>query len=103
MALKVARANITLNGVKDKVMISPTRLHKIAGTFSIVVANLTAETILELSDDLRRKVRPNGFLILSGILKSKADSVYAWFARNGFKLLLSKNEKEWTSLLFRRK
>ena len=103
VALKVARTNITLNAVKDQVAVSATRLHKIPGTYSIVVANLTAETILELSDGLRRKVRPNGFLIVSGILRSKADTIFVWFVRNGFRLLLSKNEKEWTTLLFRRK
>jgi ribosomal protein L11 methyltransferase len=103
VALKVARTNVALNHVRDNVMVSATRLSKISGEFSIVVANLTAETIHDLSHDLKRSVAPNGFLILSGILKSKADSVFLWFARNGFKLVLSKNEKEWTTLLFRRK
>jgi ribosomal protein L11 methylase PrmA len=67
-----------------------------------VVANLTAETILELGDGLAKNVGPGGFLILAGILHNKSRGVMQYFASAGFAVIRRKREKEWVALLLRR-
>ena len=102
VALKVARKNLLANGAARDVRLSGAGLNQIRRSFSLVVANLTAETIFDLADGLAHKVAPRGFLILSGILHQKVRGVIGRFAGSGFKVLRRKREKEWVTLLCRR-
>jgi ribosomal protein L11 methyltransferase len=102
VAVKVAQKNLLANAVR-KVRLSGAGLSQIRRSFAIVVANLTAETILELADGLAKKVAPGGFLILSGVLHGKARGVMYYFAERGFKVLRRRRQKEWVALLLRRK
>jgi ribosomal protein L11 methyltransferase len=101
-AVKVARKNVRRNGVQNKIRLQTTNLNPISYFFSIVVANLTAETILDFAHALETKVAPRGFLILSGILTSKANVIIHRFKSAGFKVAGRKREKEWATLLLRR-
>jgi ribosomal protein L11 methyltransferase len=103
VALQVARENVRINGVEKKVYLSGTAVDRIRKSFPIVVANITAETIVELAPALTQRVAQSGFLILSGILNSKVEGVIERIAVGGFQLLARKREKQWTSLLLRRK
>jgi ribosomal protein L11 methylase PrmA len=67
-----------------------------------VVANLTAETIIDSARALESKVTAKGFLILSGILNPKAGQVINQFTAD-FKVMRRKREKEWVTLLLRRR
>jgi ribosomal protein L11 methyltransferase len=69
----------------------------------VVVANLTFETILALDEALHARVEPNGYLILSGILRPKSEQLVRYFTSNGFRLIKLKGEKEWATLLLKRK
>jgi ribosomal protein L11 methyltransferase len=102
VALKVARENLRLNGVHKQVRLVGSKLNQIKTKFPVVVANITAETILELVSALRNKVAPGGFLILSGILNPRANDVVRRFTLAGFCVAACKREKEWATLLLRR-
>jgi ribosomal protein L11 methyltransferase len=103
VALKVARENICSNRVQEQIVLSRSNLVQLRNSFPLVVANLTAETILELAGDLEKRVAPYGYLILSGILKPRATDVYRYFCSNGFRLIDRKAEKEWVTFLLRRR
>ncbi|SMG65835.1 ribosomal protein L11 methyltransferase [methanotrophic bacterial endosymbiont of Bathymodiolus sp.] len=45
----------------------------------LVLANILAKPLIELSDNITNLVRPTGQLVLSGILKEQADSVSACY------------------------
>jgi ribosomal protein L11 methyltransferase len=102
VALKVARENLRCNHVQEKIYLAEAKLSRIRKSFSVVVANLTAETILDLAGALKTKVAPKGFLILSGILNPKSGQVINQFAAQ-FKVISRKREKEWVTLLLRRR
>jgi ribosomal protein L11 methyltransferase len=102
VAVKLARKNVRRNGVQDKVRLQAMGLNRIGNSFPIVVANLTAETILDLAAILETKVAARGFLILSGILTPKANDIIQRFKSTGFKVARRKHEKEWATLLLRR-
>ena len=102
VALKVARENLRCNDVQKNIHLSRTSVSRIRKSFSLVVANLTAETIVDLAAALEKRVAPKGFLILSGILHPKAQKVVHSFAA-AFKVVKRKREKEWVTLLLRRR
>ena len=102
VALKVARENLIVNHAAEKVHLTAKNLSTIRKTFSLVVANLTAESILELAEGLERKVARKGFLILSGILQKKVSAVTRRFAPR-FRTVKRKRAREWAILLLQRK
>jgi len=103
VALAVARTNIRRNRVDRAVTLSHSPVEKIRGYFSIVVANLTAETILDLGRHLQKRVRPGGYMILSGILNPKVQQIIRIFASCRLMLVRQKSDKEWSTLLLAKK
>ncbi len=103
IALEVAAENLRYNRVEKQVHLSARSISEEQRSFPITVANLTAETILEIAEPLARTVAPNGALILSGILKTKAARVVKYFRDCGFRLEKRTADKEWVTLLLRRK
>ena len=68
-----------------------------------MVANLTAETIIDLAALLQESVSAGGYLILSGILKPKSVELLRRFSPHPFKLARQTTHKEWVTLLLKRK
>jgi ribosomal protein L11 methyltransferase len=101
VALTVARENLLANGVSERIHLSRTQLGGIKKTFSVVVANLTVETILELAGLLEKKVARNGYLILSGILHQKSSAIGRCFGAK-FRTVRRKRSREWMTLLLQR-
>jgi ribosomal protein L11 methyltransferase len=102
VALRVARENFAINHVADHVHLSGVDLKAFKNKFTLVVANLTAETILELGQSFESKVASHGWLILSGIMAPKADAILRRF-RGGFRLVRQKRGREWATLLWQKK
>lgn len=73
VAVDATQANAAANGVV--VAASATALSALSGTWDVVVANISAGGLLELSADLRRVCA--GTLVVSGILAERWDEVRA--------------------------
>lgn len=102
-AVSAARENCTRNGLTPIMETSLTPLSDIAGTFSVVIANIVHDVLLELAPDLERLTGDSGRLILSGILQGdQAASITACFTARNFSLQHQENKKEWCGLLFQR-
>jgi ribosomal protein L11 methylase PrmA len=56
-----------------------------------------------LGESLSKRVAVSGYLILSGVLRPKSEQLARYFASNGFRLVKLKEEKEWATLLLKRK
>jgi ribosomal protein L11 methyltransferase len=102
VALEVARENLHINHVADHVHLSGIDIKALKKKFPVVVANLTAETIVELGQSLESKVASHGWLILSGIMAPKADAVVRRF-RGAFRLVRQQRGREWATLLWQKK
>lgn len=103
IALQAARANVRLNRAQQKVKLSHVALNRVRGSFEVIVANLTTETIIGLARALRKRASCHGYLILSGILKPKAGEVLRRFAAPSFELVRARSHREWTTLLLKKK
>ena len=102
-ALKVARGNVRVNGVERRIRLANWKLDQVYGSFAVVVANLTAETIVDLAAPLEERVAGDGYLVLSGILQPKARQVLSRFCPSRFLPVRQSREKEWVTLLLQKK
>ena len=97
VALKVARENVRHNRVD--VTISAMPVERLSGRFDIVVSNIVSGELKRLAPVLERKVRPGGFIVLSGILREEAGSVVAAYAATGLKFLKKYTGGEWAAVV----
>jgi len=101
-AVRVARENCILNGVEERVTITTTPITELSGFFDIVLANILAEDLIRMAPYLIARLKPNGFLILSGILIEKEQMVIDGYANKAISLTEVAREGEWSCLIFRR-
>jgi len=98
-ALKVARKNARLNGVS--ITISGKPLEKVGGQFAIVVANIIAEELVRISEELVKRMTPDGLLILSGIVRERLAEVVERYKLLGLKRHRTLRQGEWVCLVLR--
>jgi ribosomal protein L11 methyltransferase len=101
-ALEVARENIAINRVSDSVELLEARPEGEGDEFDVIVANLTAEAIVGLIDDLATRLSSNGLMILSGVLNEFAEDVERSLVRAGFKVTEISASGEWCALIAQR-
>jgi ribosomal protein L11 methyltransferase len=99
-AIRVTQDNLELNKVEQVVEASTTDLGDLQEEYGIVVANILAEELVRLSDQLKVRIAPAGWLILSGILTEKADFVCGAFS--DLTLVEHTRDAEWSCLTFRK-
>lgn len=103
VAVETAKHNAKLNGVENRALITlDNLLDKNDGVGDIVVANITADVLAVLVDDLKNHVKKGGKVILSGILREKAENLMALYQKNGYKTLKSIAKGEWVAFLTER-
>lgn len=73
-------------------------IHKTKSKYDIIVANLTAEVLRTVKDELCVRLNNKSYLILSGILNKYEDDIKEDFA--SLKLVDSLKMHEWTSLVY---
>lgn len=100
VALKVARKNANLN--RTKLSLSAKDLSGVAGKYDLVAANILAGELKKLSNALYNKIKPGGFLILSGILDTEQTAIESAFTPIGLEKAFLLTEKEWVAFAFRK-
>jgi ribosomal protein L11 methyltransferase len=79
-AVEATCDNARRNAVSDRIVVDTAPLTAIESDHDLVVANILAPTLVELSGDLRRLTAPSGRLVISGILADRHDHVLAALA-----------------------
>jgi ribosomal protein L11 methyltransferase len=75
-SVEVSLANATANGVGDRLEVSNAPLVACpSADFDLILANILAPALIELSGDLKRCLKPGGHLVISGILATNYDHV----------------------------
>lgn len=100
MAVSVARANLLHNAIPpDRFQVLCGHLiEPIAGCYDIVVANILADVIVALLDQVKAVLNPGGVFICSGILGHQQDAVAHKMAACGFRMQERLTREEWVAL-----
>ena len=99
VAVEVARENVRLHGLSDKLTVKEGDLIKGLGIQAdIVVANLMADLVMMLSKDVAAHLKGKSVYISSGILLEKRKQVEAAIEECGFKVLEVLEEGEWCAI-----
>lgn len=100
IAVKAAKENARLNGVEEKTFVeNADLLNKNSGKGDIVLANITADVLISLSESLTANIRDDAKIILSGIIKSRRNDVIKAYESRGYNIVKFIEEGEWNALL----
>lgn len=96
--IPVAVENTEINEIKAKYEYYEGSAADIKGTYDIVTANILAEIIIEIMDELKSLLKPEGVMILSGIIERKATDVENAIAKAGLKSREVLKENGWVAI-----
>ncbi|MBR4622221.1 MAG: 50S ribosomal protein L11 methyltransferase [Ruminococcus sp.] len=74
---------------------------KIGSGYDLVCANIVADVLIAMSPKFRSFVRPEGLLVISGIINSRKDEVLDVISAEGFELLEIKESEDWVAACFK--
>jgi ribosomal protein L11 methyltransferase len=98
-AVEVALENAAINGVAEEIEIEVNKLSSYQGqVFDLVLANLTADVIIPLSPEFPQVLKPQGALIVSGILREQTDDVRAALESHDLSVIEMKPDGEWMTM-----
>lgn len=97
LAVKTALANAKENGFEPPVFnaVNGNLSDKVEGKFSVVVANIVADIIMEFNTQVGQFLENDGVYITGGIIDARKDEVLYSFAQNGFTVIEQFEEKGW--------
>jgi len=98
-----AKDNIALNHVEHLVSASTTPMQEINGSFSLILANLYGEVLVQLADHVTRVAAPGATAIVSGITELVWDQVHeAYCDQRGWRLVRETTDSGWVCAVFER-
>lgn len=95
-ACENALENFQLNGMEDIKLLN--NLKDVSEKFDVLVANILTPTHLHLKQEMLARLKPGGFLILSGITQDENTQIETAFS--SLKLSKKYQEKEWVCFSF---
>lgn len=104
VAVRVAKENIEINGEAGKIKAFQAVLSDLkAGDekFDIIVANIIANVIIDLSSLIPYYLKKNSLFITSGIIKERKQDVIDACLKNGMSLIDDLEMGEWVAMVFR--
>ncbi|MBN1225045.1 MAG: 50S ribosomal protein L11 methyltransferase [Candidatus Aminicenantes bacterium] len=102
-AIQTTISNIKLNSLDNRVRIIQGELKDVKGVrFDLIMANLYGDVLLEIVQDIPLFLKPNGFLLLSGIHYEYHYEIKTAFLEMGLRLLRNRMLEEYCTFLFRK-
>ena len=106
-AVKIAKENAEKNNIDENKytaycgnIISDTELvNKIGGGFDIILANIVADVLIGMSSLFKTFLKPQGKLVMSGIISERKDEVIDAVEKCGFKVQELKEKDQWVAVL----
>lgn len=100
-AAEASAYNAELNKVSDKCKIILGDLNTDSCKADLVIANITADVLLRLRDQMNELLKPDGAVIISGIINSRGGEIESAY-RKLFRIESKLCRGEWQAMLLRR-
>lgn len=92
--------HVQLNKLENRIQVEcGDGLKQVSRRVHVVVADILAEILIPLIDDLPRILAPGGIFIASGIIKEKENDVVEHLKNIGFTCLDRKHEDDWIAIV----
>lgn len=102
LAVKVSKENVELNGFSDTVDVRYGDLTEVIDEKAdVIVANIIADIIAKLSENIADFMKKDGYFISSGIINDKKDFVISKLIDNNFEIVEERNDGEWNCIVCR--
>ncbi|MCX7567563.1 50S ribosomal protein L11 methyltransferase [Sulfitobacter sp. F26169L] len=107
VAVDVARANVTANGLEGRVNCVEAAGFDhpslaAAAPFDLVFANILKGPLIALAPDMAAAMSEGAYAILSGVLNEQADEVISVYAKFGINLHHRESIGDWTTIVLRK-
>lgn len=101
--VRTAIENARINGMDGRFTgIHGNLTDKVSGTFDVVAANIVADVIILLTNDIRQFLKPGAVYLISGIIDTREQDVLAAIEKD-FEILQRREEKGWVAMALRAK
>lgn len=102
--LKIVEENLVQNNVQDIVSVAQSDLmQNIQGKAQLVIANIIADIIIRLFEQLDEHLEQGGTLLTSGIIEDRIEDVLAAAESHGYAVAERLESKGWACITFKRK
>lgn len=99
VAVESAKENVGFNGLDNIEILYGNLVEVIEGKADIVVANIIAEVICILTEDVKRVLKEDGYFITSGIIHDRVDMVTNKLQETGFEVVEINKDGEWNCIV----
>lgn len=102
--LKIVEENLEQNNVQDIISVAQSDLmQNVHGKAELVIANIIADIIIRLFDQLDEHLEQGGTLLTSGIIEDRIKDVLAAAEKHGYGVVERLENKGWACITFKRK
>lgn len=102
--LKIVEENLEQNNVEDIISVAQSDLmQNVHGKAELVIANIIADIIIRLFDQLDEHLEQGGTLLTSGIIEDRIEDVLAAAEKHGYGVVERLENKGWACITFKRK
>ncbi len=99
-AIDASNENVAINHVLNQVDVRKGNLLDVVDTKAdMVIANIVADVIIFLADDVKNVIKEGGFFVASGIINSKLADVLEALDDKGFEVVTQTTEGEWSAVV----
>lgn len=99
VAVESAKENVGFNNLDNIQILYGNLVEVIDGKADIVVANIIAEVICILTEDVKRVLKEDGYFITSGIIHDRVDMVTKKLEETGFEVVEINKDGEWNCIV----
>ena len=99
VAVESSIENVGYNNLNNIEILHGNLVEVIDGKSDIVVANILAEIICILTDDVKRVMKDGGVFITSGIIHDRVDMVCEKLESTGFEVIEKNRDGEWNCIV----
>lgn len=103
VAVESAKENVGYNKLDNIEILYGNLVDVIEGKADIVVANIIAEVICILTEDVKRVLKSDGYFITSGIIHDRVDMVTKKLEETGFEVIEINKDGEWNCIVAKAK